>query len=327
MIEQRVFDARQRLTELQNRRNTLNAKRRAASFQVMRSSNAIVWEKAKQRYRHWVDENGMRIVLLAGGLFSALVLPFAFVAALFNSLVGGVVAGVTSVVIAFGAYVLILCGNDSSTSERIEQQQVAKAVAQEKVETARMEITRVNGDIASALHLLSQLEPELARQRAIEEETRRRNAFENLSKLLFDERWRELRGVDFENYVARVFQHLGYETEETPTSGDQGVDLVVISGSKRIAIQIKGYYHSVSNSAVQEVVAGMKLYRCSQSCVVTNSRFTKSALDLATANHCLCIEEGNFEDFIYGRVFSRVEKIKVPGVNSVRNGSLDSRHP
>lgn len=273
----------------------------------MRSSNAIVWEKAKQRYRHWLDDNGMRIVLLVGGLFAALVLPFALFATIFNSLVGGVFAGVTSVAIASGAYILILCGNDSSTSERIEQQQVAKAVAQKKGEAARMGITTVEGDIALALHLLSELEPELARQRAVEEETRRRNAFENLSKLLLDERWKELRGIDFEKYVARVFQHLGYETEETPKSGDQGVDLVVIYGTKRIAIQIKGYYNSVDNSAVQEVVAGMRFYRCSQSCVVTNSRFTKSALDLAAANHCLCVGEMNFEDFIFGRVFSRVE--------------------
>lgn len=153
---------------------------------------------------------------------------------------------------------------------------------------------------------MSVLEPELAIQRAQADEARPKNAFESLSKILYDERWRELRGIDFENYVARVFQHLGYQVEETPTTGDQGVDLIVILGNRRTDVQIKGYYHSVSNSAIQEVVGGMKFHRCSQTCVVTNSKFTKSAIELAVANSCRCVSDDNFQDFVYGRIFGRI---------------------
>ena len=66
---------------------------------------------------------------------------------------------------------------------------------------------------------------------------------------------------------------------------DQGVDIVVSLSSSKIAVQCKFLSQPVSNSAVQEVVAGKVLYKCKYACVVSKCGYTQSAKKLAYANH------------------------------------------
>ena len=120
---------------------------------------------------------------------------------------------------------------------------------------------------------------------------------------LLEQDWRSLQGVPWEDYLEEVCQTLGYFVETTPRSGDQGVDLVLQKGMKRIAVQAKGYTGNVDNKAVQQVVAGMKVYGCSVCVVITNSRFAPSARTLADANGCVLIDEVNFPDFARGDVY------------------------
>ena len=51
-----------------------------------------------------------------------------------------------------------------------------------------------------------------------------------------------------------------------------------------MAIQAKCNEGTVGNHAIMEVVAGTKFYNAEQSMVITNSTFTKSAIELAKAN-------------------------------------------
>ena len=85
-------------------------------------------------------------------------------------------------------------------------------------------------------------------------------------------------------------------------SGDQGVDLIVESNGKRIAVQAKGYLHAVSNKAVQEAYTGMVHHRCCACVVITNSRFTSSARELAASTNCMLIGEDEFPDFVMGKL-------------------------
>ncbi len=114
--------------------------------------------------------------------------------------------------------------------------------------------------------------------------------------------WRAMRGTEWEEYLAQVFSALGGKVELTGKAGDQGVDLVVELGNRRIAVQAKGYFNSVDNKAVQEVVAGMALYRCTACAVLTNSRFRKSAAELAASNRCILIGEDEFPAFVRGEI-------------------------
>ena len=90
-------------------------------------------------------------------------------------------------------------------------------------------------------------------------------------------------GVQFENRLEHLFQGMGYTVVRTPTTGDQGLDLILTKGDKRIGVQAKRYQagQSVGNAAVQEVIGGVIFYDCDQGWVVTNSYFTDAAKALA----------------------------------------------
>src|SRR5262249_26839068 len=61
---------------------------------------------------------------------------------------------------------------------------------------------------------------------------------------------RELRGLQFEEFLERVFAVLGYtEVVRTKASGDQGIDLIVGDGREHIAVQAKLYQGAVGNEA------------------------------------------------------------------------------
>lgn len=93
-----------------------------------------------------------------------------------------------------------------------------------------------------------------------------------------------MNGAEFEHFIAQLFQNLGYKTEITKHSGDQGIDIIAENNGVKIGIQAKCYSSSVSNSAIQEVVAGKNHYRLDKALVITNSTFTKSAIELANSN-------------------------------------------
>lgn len=114
--------------------------------------------------------------------------------------------------------------------------------------------------------------------------------------------WKAMRDTEWEGYLAAVFQELGAYVELTKKVGDQGVDLLVTMNGKKIAVQAKGYHNSVSNAAVQQAVAGMAHYSCNGCAVITNSRFTKSAEELAASNRCKLIGEEDLPALVMGEL-------------------------
>lgn len=110
--------------------------------------------------------------------------------------------------------------------------------------------------------------------------------------------WKNMSGETWERFLAAQFKRHGYRVEMTKASGDQGVDLIVQFDNVRLAIQAKGYLGSVGNSAVQEVVSGRLFYNCSHCAVIINSRFTKSARELAEKSNCILIDEDGVEHII-----------------------------
>jgi HJR/Mrr/RecB family endonuclease len=109
-------------------------------------------------------------------------------------------------------------------------------------------------------------------------------------------------GSDFEAYLAEVFLFLGYHVETTGRSGDQGVDLVIVRYSVRIAVQAKCYSGSVGNAAVQQVYTGMRMYNCQKCIVIAASAFTRSAHEAAKAVGCMLIGRENIPQLIRGQL-------------------------
>jgi HJR/Mrr/RecB family endonuclease len=94
-------------------------------------------------------------------------------------------------------------------------------------------------------------------------------------------------GEEFEHFIVELFQKMGYKTELTKKTGDQGIDIIAEKNKIKYGIQVKCYTSTVSNSAIQEVAAGIKLYTCSKAIVITNNYFTKAAIELAQANNVI----------------------------------------
>lgn len=93
-----------------------------------------------------------------------------------------------------------------------------------------------------------------------------------------------MNGQEFEIFIAELFSKLGYESEITKASGDQGIDVIASKNGNKIGIQAKCYSSTVGNSAIQEAVAGKSHYRLDKAIVVTNNFFTDAAQQLAQSN-------------------------------------------
>lgn len=97
---------------------------------------------------------------------------------------------------------------------------------------------------------------------------------------------RKINGYEYEERVAKSLRKKGYSNVTvTPKSGDYGADIVAINKmGERVCFQCKHYDGSVGISAVQEVNAANSHYGCTKAAVITNSKFTKAAKELAIEN-------------------------------------------
>ncbi len=88
-------------------------------------------------------------------------------------------------------------------------------------------------------------------------------------------------GFQFEAFLVEIFQTIGFDVKETKKTADQGADLFVSRFGKNMVIQAKNYTGAVGNAAVQQAISAKAFYGCDEAMVVTNSYFTKSAVELA----------------------------------------------
>lgn len=93
-----------------------------------------------------------------------------------------------------------------------------------------------------------------------------------------------MEGHDFERFTAALLRELGYErVKVTPSSGDQGVDVIAYKDGKKYAIQCKRYSQKLGNTPIQEVHAGKTIYGCNVAVVLTNNYFTEGGKEAAKA--------------------------------------------
>ncbi|MCA1319775.1 restriction endonuclease [Bacillus tianshenii] len=94
----------------------------------------------------------------------------------------------------------------------------------------------------------------------------------------------KLGGLEFEHFLAPIFEKHGYRAEVTQGSGDNGADLVLYKKHRKYVVQAKCYSSNIGVSAVQQIVAAVPVYEAHGAMVVTNQYFTKAAQNLAAFN-------------------------------------------
>lgn len=91
-----------------------------------------------------------------------------------------------------------------------------------------------------------------------------------------------MNGYEYEKWCAEWLKRQGYRSVRiTKASHDQGIDIIAFRHHRKTGFQCKYYDMPVSNQAVQQAYAGAAYYGCDSSAVITNSVFTKSAIEAA----------------------------------------------
>ena len=101
----------------------------------------------------------------------------------------------------------------------------------------------------------------------------------------------------YEHFCAKQFKLAGWDhAEATSGSADQGVDVIAKRGNEFLVGQCKKYSKPVGNSAVQQVVAGIKYYGANKGVVISPSGFTTSAEKLAASNNIELIHHSEIKN-------------------------------
>ena len=120
---------------------------------------------------------------------------------------------------------------------------------------------------------------------------------ERLDKERFIAGFREnMSGEEYEEYCKYILKQKGWRVNLTPTSGDQGVDLIASKEYLKVCIQCKRYSKPVGNKAVQEIFAGKQYYDGSHGVLVSNAGFTKSAKSLALKTEIILLSDINLKN-------------------------------
>lgn len=133
----------------------------------------------------------------------------------------------------------------------------------------------------------------------------------------------------FEYFIRDLFRANGYKAKTTPKTKDLGADVIASKGEEVFAIQIKHRNSSdwsVSNDAVQQVVASMAIYKANRSMVITNGIFTEHALKQAEPNHTLMVDGKQLHRMVYNwsGQESMNEEIEDEGIKVFEEINLES---
>ena len=130
----------------------------------------------------------------------------------------------------------------------------------------------------------------------------------------------EMSGYDFELFLKTLFSIDGFSVKITKRSGDQGADLIMSKGGIKTIVQAKCHKQKIGNKAIQEATAAIRYYKCDKAMVVTNSVFTKSAIDLADANFIELVDKNKLRGLVYKTLERQTHETKKEMVYAMRRG-------
>jgi len=107
-----------------------------------------------------------------------------------------------------------------------------------------------------------------------------------------------MKGREFKKILAKLFKQLGYQVISTKASADYGADLVIQKGEIKAVVQAKRKQGSVGIKTVQEVTGAIGYYQANLGLVITNSKFTEPAKNLAASNQIGLVDRDDFKKIL-----------------------------
>jgi len=88
-------------------------------------------------------------------------------------------------------------------------------------------------------------------------------------------------GRQFERFLGWFFEKQGYHVTSTKKSHDKGADLVLRKSGECLVVQAKRRKNTIGVQAIQETFTAAAFYQANRALVITSSRFSRPALELA----------------------------------------------
>lgn len=102
-------------------------------------------------------------------------------------------------------------------------------------------------------------------------------------------------GLEFEKFIARLLALAGYDDVALTKYTDQGGDIVCKSPcGRRTVVQVKRWNKPLGNKVIQEVFGAVKYYDAKFGMIITNSRFTQKAQELADTDKNVILCDGKW---------------------------------
>lgn len=100
---------------------------------------------------------------------------------------------------------------------------------------------------------------------------------ESTKDFILKELSRQLKGYDFEEFMADLLQGMGYRTKVSPHGGDSGIDIIAYKDElpPRILVQVKSQDNDIKETTIQSLKGAM--HEGDYGLFVTLSNYTKNA--------------------------------------------------
>lgn len=107
----------------------------------------------------------------------------------------------------------------------------------------------------------------------------------------------------FEAYTSALYREIGYNTQLTSFSHDNGADVVALNSEVNFLIQVKQSSSSVGIQAIQEITTAKNyydsIYQVDFTClVISNNTYTDSAVEMANSNNVTLIDDNMLKEMI-----------------------------
>tara|TARA_B100000214_G_scaffold115042_1_gene81231 strand:+ start:814 stop:1125 length:312 start_codon:yes stop_codon:yes gene_type:complete len=100
-------------------------------------------------------------------------------------------------------------------------------------------------------------------------------------------------GEDYEFYFSGILLNAGWNVEQSPSTKNQGVDLITEIEDAKFCIQSKRNSNAVGNKVFQEIIPGTQFHGRTHSVVVSNAGLSKSARELAESTGMILINDND----------------------------------
>ncbi|WP_272915398.1 restriction endonuclease [Aristophania vespae] len=103
--------------------------------------------------------------------------------------------------------------------------------------------------------------------------------------------------LEYERLCAELLKQNGWKAHVTPVGSDQGTDVIATRNGVMMVVQCKLYSRPVGNRAVQEIIAARAYHHAQLAAVVTNSRYTRHAHQLAASTGVHLLHHRDLQNF------------------------------